>query len=185
MADVDELADGLLQVDWCHDFERLIIHVVLCDSIEVGIEYAGRTLVGEDIGVGHGKVTGEPFVMLLSRVVVVNKGHHVAGWQGKTCVVANHARMGQLRHVELVARLIAHIGERELQGKVEGMDVGTALGYAVNPFLDIPPVSSPILADDERLLAAVQGQTLHPTADELRLQAAHEVETETVEAYSF
>ena len=111
-------------------------------------------------------------------------GHHVSGWQGKAVAIANHARMGQLRHVELVARLVAHIGQRELQGEVEGMDVGTTSGHAVHPFLDIPPVGSPILADDERLLAVVQGQALHPTADEVRLQAAHEVEAETVEADS-
>ena len=95
-ADVDELADGLLQVDWCRDFERVVVHVVLSDGIVVGIEHAGRSLVGEDVGVGHGEIFREPFVVLLARVVVIDEGHDIVSRQGKTSIITNHPRMGQL-----------------------------------------------------------------------------------------
>ena len=150
---------------------------MLGDGIEMGIEHAGRTLVGEDIGVGQCVILDEPFVMLLARVVVIDEGYNVISGQAEA---TNHPRMSQARHVKLIARLVAHLGERELQREVEGMNIGTALGNAVHPFLNIPSVLGPIFTDDKRLLAVLQRQSIYPTADELRLQATHKVQTETV-----
>ena len=106
--------------------------------------------MGEDIGVGHRVILDKPFVMLLACVVVIHEGHDVISGQTEA---TNHPRMSHARHVELVARLVTYLGERELQGEIEGMHIGTALANAVHPFLDIPPVLGPILTDDKRLLA--------------------------------
>ena len=65
---------------------------MLGDSIEVGIEHAWRTLVGEDIGVGHRIILDDPFVMFLPCVVVIYEGHDVVNRQTET---TNHSRMSQ------------------------------------------------------------------------------------------